>query len=298
MRTGLFCLLILFLQGCGSPYLERSAVPMMWGIQIQEEGNDPIEDNFAELANWEPKDLLVDIPLQVDSSSNFLPSISPEVLESLEGYHQKCRDLDIRLHVGLSFPASRDMFPRGRVPDPVAWFESFYGVADTVLQSCQQPLPERLVLGEGVILIESFIPQWTRMLDSLRAHYDCRFSYASSIERVDRIHFWENCDEISLSYPPLSDESAKTWCRAYNRLASEVAKGSQKPIFIYRSNLIGEQKDFLLKNRLRFWEDSVQIDGLAINTLYSQPAFLDSTTYYGLMGKKEVLQFIREYPQR
>ena len=93
----------------------------------------------------------------------------------------------------------------------------------------------------------------------------------------------------------MAGDELKPMSRAQNQDIAALASQQQRPVFIYRANIIGEDQLIQLKNRLRFWPSTLAINGLCINTLYPAIPVLDDHTYYGLQDNPDVLEYLKAY---
>ena len=72
-----------------------------------------------------------------------------------------------------------------------------------------------------------------------------------------------------------------------------MAMQKEKPLMILRTNLLGEKKykEFLLQ--LSYWPKEVQLEGINLNTLYCETAFLDEESPFALAKEESLKRYLK-----
>lgn len=286
--------LTLILPGCRPTDLERPGVPISWGMRFESDADvAELNPNMAKLRSLVMRRMLVELPVVADSQG--LPTIPPLSLDRLRGYSNRYK---VRLFLAFTTTNPKKLFPLDTVEDPNRWFAALETAVDSVLRDFGQHPPERVIIGSNWTYAEQYGAHWKQMLDKLRGVHPYLFSYGASLQRLPMLDWLNACDEICIDYRPGPDENPKPYAREYNQMASAIADSLDLPVFIFRTNLIGNNKTLQLKNQLRFWSEGVNVRGLCINTLYAPIAARDSTTYYGVAQEDELFEFLRRYRER
>lgn len=283
--------LLLLLSGCLSPSLERQSVPIHWGIRL-DHSTSPFElhDNFEQLSEGDA--LLVEIPLHADSAGLPVISIPSSIFQDLAGMAAK-KQVDLSLALSTSHP--RELFPEEVKWEVGQWFEAYRLELNGLLQAFDSHPPKRLILGNDWSNVEIEAEAWTELMADLRKrHPELRLGYGK-LGGEAHPTWWNACDFLAVEYPALADPNPKPRAMKLNPNIGETALSLDKPILIYRANLMGPYKTISLKNQLRFWQEEVKLEGLFINSLYARIPPLDSTSYFGLQEAPDLLEFIRDY---
>lgn len=294
-KYGLLFWMAIALVGCGPKYLERSGIPIVWGMRIDEAGDETdLADNLAHAKSLDMNALLVELPLRADSFG--LPVVATELSP---GTIQTLRDSQTPLSLAFSTTHSGELFPTNEFPLARIWLAYLEAGIDTALGKFSGCKLERVILAsEWGPMAESKVA-WERMLTHFRErHPATKFSIGGRTEALEASSLGSISDEIAIDYAPIAGEELKGPCRVENQKITELALQSGKSVFIYRANIIGESPALQIQNRLRFWQAGVTISGICLNTLYPKIAALDGKTYYGLADDPEALDFLQSYRLR
>ncbi|MEM0995674.1 MAG: hypothetical protein AAGN35_01280 [Bacteroidota bacterium] len=284
----------LLLLGCGSPHLERPGIPLAWGMRMESPADEAeINANLAKMRDLVTRQIVLELPVEADSAG--LPRIKALPLGS---FVTLARQYKIRFNLALTTLRPQDLFPRGEIADPNAWFDRYTDEVDSLLQVLAGYPPERVILGNDWRPAEAHPNHFRTLLKDLRTDYRNRFAYGARVDRLEEIPFWAACQEIAIDYTPTAAGDLKATSRKINPRAGEFAAGQRLPIFIFRANIIGPEPALQLKNRLRFWPERTPMSGICINTIYPTIAARDSVTYYGLAQEPEFFEFMEEYRLR
>lgn len=295
-RSLLFVGVILsLLMGCRPIDLERPNVPIAWGMRFDTPAAaGELNSNLAKLREMVMRELVIELPLRADSAG--LPIVPPLPLGDLSTLLGRYK---VGLHLVFAPSAQEELFPEGRMKaTPAAWFAALQQQVDSTLRLLKHYPIDRVVIGSHLGPVEQYTNEWGGLLDGLRKGRKTLFSYGSDPSGLRKLGFLAHCDELAIDYPPAADDNPKPFSRAQNTLVAQLADSLQKPVFIFRANIMGEQQAEQFQNRLRFWPDQVQLNGVVVNSLYARIPMLDSTSYYGLADNPEFSAFLKEYRQR
>lgn len=280
--------------GCGPKYLERSGIPLIWGMRL-DEGADEFElpDNLNFVSGKDSNELLIELPLRADSFG--LPVVGQVPSAVSVGL---LRDAGVPLSIAFATTNYKELFPTDDLPAPQIWFQYFKTALDSALFTFQGCKLKRLILAAdwGLMAGEK---EWDQVVSNLRSHHpNTTISFGGRTEALKNNHLAEISDEIAIDYAPIAGEELKGPCREENLKIAALAQEYHRPVFIFRANVIGENPALQIKNRLRFWHPEAKITGICLNTPYAKVAARDATTYYGMADDQEALDFIQEYRQR
>ncbi len=287
-------LLAIAVSGCGPKYLERSGIPLIWGMRMDETADEfEFSENLAYVAESDANEILLELPLRADSFG--LPVVghipSKESMRLLK---------DSKRTLSLVFATTnyKELFPTEDFPAPQIWFRYLNAALDSALAPFMGCEVSRVILAAdwGLMTDEN---EWRQILDHIRTKMpDALISFGARHEALHSKSLSVLSDEIAIDYAPIAGEELKSPCRTENLRITALAKQSGKPIFIFRANVIGENPALQIQNRLRFWQPEVEINGICLNTLYAKIPPRDATTYYGMADDPAVSDFIRVYKQR
>lgn len=295
----LILLLTLTLLSCGSPHLEKSKIPLLWGCRLDDETTQQdLQRNIDEIKSQDLHDLLIEIPIHASSQPPFYPAIDSIFFHQIAEFAPLLKAENIQYHLCLTPYNIHKLFPTGRIEEPTDWFFSFARTLDSLLARCGEAGPERVIIGSNLFHAEAYPEGWKKLFERIRFRYKVKISYGASISRASEISFWSASDELCLSYPPSPEENPKPFCRKHNLNAADLADSLKKPVFIFRANLVGPTKKRLFENRLRFWPEETKILGLTLNSLYPRIACLDTSSYFKLNEDQEFWEFWEEYRSR
>lgn len=286
---------LLLLAGCRELDLEREQVPLAWGVRYDTPAAEAVfSPNLAHLREVKMRELVLELPLRADSAG--LPSVPALPLGDMPMLLNRFRT---RLHIVFAPTNQEELFPNGRLEaSPEAWFAGLRKVVDSTLKVFGGYDISRVIIGSGLSLVEGYDAEWIRLIDSLKAGHSYFVSYGANPDALSRLGFLAHCDELCVDYPPAADDNPKPFCRTVNTRIAAMADSLNKPVFIFRANVLGEQQLEQIQNRLRFWPPETRLRGITMNSLYARIALLDSTSYYGMADNPEIPAFLEEYRSR
>lgn len=281
--------------GCRSNELERSRVPLIWGMRFDSPAAEAdANPNLAMLRDLKMRDLMLELPLVADT--NGLPSIPMLPFGSMKGLLLNYR---VGLNLTIAPTATKEVFPKDSLTvSPDAWFAALRTEIQRVLDAFAPCPIDRVVVGSSLTPVEQYGDLWKSTFDSLRRGGEIMFSYGSTLENLANFPLLKASDEFALDYRPMSGDDLKDQSRDYHAQIEHITDSLHMPLFIFRANILGEDPVLQFKNRLRFWQPKTRFRGLAVNTLYSRIPFRDSTSYYGVADNPDFLEFVKEYKQR
>jgi hypothetical protein len=291
-RYFLLFLIATMLVACSDPQLERPDVPMLWGMRLNEPADAAqLNPNLAKLRELVMRSLLLELPLKADSTG--LPKAMVDVPTELTGLLSRYRN---HIHLAFCNTQEAELFPSGKPSDMNAWFAALRKEIVRNVDLLQGTLPDRVIVGGELLQVADQSEAWTQLLAGLRAQYPgILFSIGGHTESFENSKLAAISDELAIDYAPMAGAELKAESRTENQRIAALAAQHDKPVFIYRANLLGEEQLLQLKNRLRFWPAEVKLTGLCINSLYASIAARDDHTYYGLADDAEVMAYLDAY---
>lgn len=301
--------LLISLVSC-TPNLEREDIPIIPGIRLNHYPYGPEESptiraeaeaqvhqqNEAAFAEWELTDLLIDVPLDYDSITQgpMLDSLTLQALDrALAHYPEQAG----QLHLALTSDNPGELFRARTRPLDLAWCHQ--------LDSCMQLVEElseaagftvkRMIIGNNWEPFEAYLDGRARVYDLHHARSSVRLAYGIDITRLDSIESLAEMDELALGYPPQPTLAPKPFCRKWNKKASEKAQMAGLPIFIFQGNILEVQSRYAFENRLRFWSDEVEVEGLTLNSIYTASSLSEGESYFGLTDEAGFLAALEKY---
>ncbi|MDX2246278.1 MAG: hypothetical protein SF052_05860 [Bacteroidia bacterium] len=106
---------------------------------------------------------------------------------------------------------------------------------------------------------------------------------------------WESPDVIGIRYHEPTDDNLDVY---YAELNSQIAAhliDCQKPAMIIHSNLFGDRKLDLFRRQLSFWPDSVEIKGIALNSLHCEMSLSGTNSFFSLSEDHAFQAFLKDY---
>jgi hypothetical protein len=299
MNRTLFCFLALAsLVYFACQPLERPNVPVLHGLRLEMPPNN-LSDCAEKLKNdFTARELSVELMVVADSGTG-LPKISRtslvEVSRLILGLQRYGFSYTIQLHHSNFRPL---FFPDQKI-NAETWFTAYEKeIREELLPRLASAKVNRLSLGTYYEPIESETKHWQALFQSVRRVTKIPLLYVASVERAGQIRFWQSCDEIGIFYQTSIEQNDKVYARKWNEKLSALALKEKKPLFIAQANLIGENKQIQLENRLRFWDENVSLNGLVVNNIFPIPAVCDTNAYFGLGQDAELLEYLRDYAGR
>lgn len=287
-RLPFLLLFLLLLGSCRSPQLERQDVPLMWGIRF--EGEEALEWINRNLESSEKgKEWMIEIP--VVASDSQIPSI-PEL--PLRALSQALDQNDVEFNLAFTTSFVKELFPTGALTDTTNWFDGLQTAIQNSLNAFDRP-PKRLIVGNDWKTSEPAEEHWRSLMKNLRNENKIEIGYGWNGDRLSAPKWLDVCDFFALEYPPIADPNPKPYSIQNNPRMATISDSLDKPMFIYRANVMGNFKTIGLKNRLRFWPEEIEVTGLVANSLYAKLPPLDSSSYFGVMQDKEFLNYWNSY---
>lgn len=106
---------------------------------------------------------------------------------------------------------------------------------------------------------------------------------------------WVLPDVIGIRYHEPLTENLDSY---YSDLNQEIAcylLEYNKPGMIVHSNLFGDKKLDLFQGQLSFWPDSVQIKGIALNSMHCEMSLSGKNAFFSLSEDQAFLDFLKDY---
>ncbi|MEU9914395.1 hypothetical protein [Streptomyces sp. NPDC051001] len=130
----------------------------------------------------------------------------------------------IKPHVDLPGDGDRaEIRPR----DSSAWFTAYRRFLTHYAGLAADTGAERLAVGTELAGVSGDTEAWTRVVDTVRDHYDGSLTYAANYDEYRRIRFWKELDVIGIdAYWPLSGRPTADTARlrrAWQPIAEELA---------------------------------------------------------------------------
>ncbi|MEM8899661.1 MAG: hypothetical protein AAGC85_16220 [Bacteroidota bacterium] len=288
------CLVIglLLLASC-SQWNVRKDVPVGIGITL-DEGCDStsIQNTVASVKELNADVLLVEIPFQVEELQSFENASDFKYYEShpLEYLLEMLKEDSISYQ--LSFVLEN---PQRKSTDQVNLGDYFSEISGILLRSNAYK-PFRISFygeffqdDESILALNKFVQQVREAIPSVQGN----IYYGVQAELLDETFEWEVPDGISLVYVPGSFEGKAKHYYELNKRVGELAVAKEKPLMILRTNLLGDRKykEFLLQ--LSYWPEEVRLEGINLNTLYCETAFLDEESPFALAKEFSLKRYLQ-----
>lgn len=294
-RYSLSLLLAIAVSGCGPKYLERSGIPVIWGMRLDEaEAEDELPKNLEFLTEQDSNGLMLELPLRSDSFG--LPVVG--YIPSEQSLHM-LRKSQTTLSLAFATTNYKELFPTNSIAAPVIWMHYLEMSLDSAMARFQGCNLKRVIFAADWGPVAGELEHWKGLMIHFRSkNKTVSFSFGGRKAFLETNGLAKLSDEIAIDYAPIADDELKAPCRAENLKITELALGQGKPVFIFRANVIGENPELQLQNRLRFWRSEVKMNGICLNTLYAKIPPRDHTTYYGMADDPKILDFLQEYRLR
>lgn len=294
----LISLFSLAMIGC-EPVLERQNIPLMAGIRLSENTFPPeIHQNMVAMRRHGLDHLLIEMPILADTGALLLPVIPQHALQDLPMVLDSLKKRNYTWSVALTPNNRKSIFPLHAPPSPETWFAGLETITGSLIWNSRPWPPVRIILGTDLNSIETE----KTLLDAYvnRVHEQTRLPvyYSVSADRVKDVPYWSRFDGIGIIYPPAPEKNYKKYCRKLNREVSQLALETRLPVLILGANLIGDDKTLILKNRQRFWDEGVKLDGICLNTLYPRISLTDTSSYFKLRNDAEMEGYLQKYLHR
>ncbi len=294
-RYSLILLLAIVVSGCGPKYLERSGIPVIWGMRLDEaEAEAELPKNLEFLTEQDSNGLMLELPLRSDSFG--LPIVG--YIPSEQSLHM-LKESQTPLSLAFATTNYKELFPTNSIAAPVIWMHYLETSLDSATARFQGCNLKRVIFAADWGPMAGELKLWNDLMNHFRTkNRAVLFSFGGRKDFVETNSLANLSDEIAIDYAPIADDELKGPCRAENLKITELALAEKKPVFIFRANVIGENPELQLQNRLRFWRSEVKVNGICLNTLYSKIPPRDHTTYYGMADDPKILDFLQEYRLR
>lgn len=283
---------LLFLVACSPRPLERQGVDIVFGMRLNEPRDvAELSPNLAALRDAGLRKLLIELPMKADS--NGLPKVTVDAPAEIVGLMGRFK---VELNLAFCSTNREELFPDSLAVDEGAWFAQLEAEIGRNLSALSAYPPDRVVIGGALGPVLPAKQAWKGLLERLRAaHKGVFFSVGGDLEALEESGLANVSDELAIDYAPIAGEVQKAESRTENQAIAAAAKACGKPVFLYRANLIGPDPVAQFRNRLRFWEEGVQLTGICINTLYPRVVLRDDSPYYGRKGDSTFVQFLQSY---
>lgn len=288
----------LFFISCSSPGDTRACVEVNLGARFDS------PDEFSHMEKnlfWISKEknnypMLFEFPLFGDSSESTHVKFPAPVLKA---FRKEIKDKTLgtgEISLAISNSHNQQTFPYGIMNDPQTWFAELGAYADSLLMFSKGMKVQRLIFGKNIQLAEPFLNEWKELFSSLRKKFKIKISYACDIDRIGLVKDLVSIsDELAVIYPPYEGEHAIPFSRKNNLEAASIAKRLSLPVFIFQSNLLGENRKTAFDYHLKFWDPEVEISGVCLNSLYGKFVVIDSSSYFGIQGDNEFNAHLKFY---
>jgi hypothetical protein len=283
-----FCIFLANLLGACTPQLERADVPLLAGIRPDRGcGAEVMEHNLKAYQDFRFQEWIVgmvweEVPVPGGPEEHFLPGLILSYLQQ----HREPYSLAIDLVPSLSSEA------------PQKSTAEYLAAIPPLLSQLEKYPPHRLIfMGEFVhsgaarAEVRTFLTAWREQFP----HFSCEIVFAAAPAYLDEAFDWDTPDLVGIRHEAPPDQDYRAWFRETHRRLSLLLVTHRKPAIIVESNLIGEDALLLFRNELRFWQDSVDLRGISINTLYCRMALTDTTSYFGLGHDMKFQHYLRDY---
>jgi hypothetical protein len=285
-------LFMVLIAGCKPLELERQGITIVWGMRLNEPADEvELSPNLAKLRELTTRQLLVELPLRADSSG--LPTVGATLPSETRGLLGQFK---AGIHLAFCTTNEKELFPSDSLPETEAWFAALERAISTALKDLMGYRIERVVIAGEWGQFQSETDNWKALLDHLRAQFpDVPYSMGGRTETLDASGLAALSDELAIDYPPIAGDELKSPCRTENQAIAALAEKLNKPVFIFRANVMGPDPLPQIKNRLRFWPEGLKINGICMNTLYPKVPPRDPKTYYGMEDDAEALAWLKAY---
>lgn len=283
---------MLILSSCAPKELERLKVPISWGMRLNDlEDAKEIGPNLASIRELGMRNISIELPLVADSAG--FPSIPTHIPSETPGLLLRFK---VKFNLIISTTNKESLFPEAAVMSPKEWFAILEQEVKKELGNLKIYMPSRVIIGSDLKPSFEYFDEWKTLLQNLRNSFpNVKFSIGGRAEEMQKSGLAEISDEFAIDYPPLVGENLKAQSRDQNSEIAAMAKGIGKSIYIYRANIIGPSPLIQIQNRLRFWPENLEINGICINTLAGKVAARDSKTYYGLADNEDAIDYLKYY---
>lgn len=288
------CIFLLWISGiaCQVPQ-ERQAVPVIGGISLGQAYDfmrwkqDSSLSKVYHLSAW-----MIEWPLilEDEAAHSKFNYYEPSVLDSLLPLLESA---SIPYYLAFSLPRIEE--------NPfiqVALSKCFADISGILLRSASYPPAKVIFTGEFFQTPETSnaLNDFVVQMGSEFTAFKGEIVYALALEAVDREFLdWSIPDVIGICYPPSASLNQRSLFYNQNRHWSRWLIEQDKPGLIVESNLLGAQKLERFTYQLRYWEEEVVLEGIVLNSLYSQLSLSDSNSYFALAIEDAFKNYLNEY---
>ncbi len=288
------CIVTCVILSCDSDSLTRKGVPVWVGISASD-GLPKMERkrDLGKLKQLGFQRVMLLVPLSKDG--NGWPRLLPSVHQNLQQLIADVAADSFRLGVQLYAEHPDSVFAAARI-DTDAWLTAYQKlIFSVVLPACKAQKLEWLVLGRQFTALEADIQGWKGMCGTLRMHTRAKLVYGTTGDRIAMLGFWQSLDAIGIVHEPSPSGDYKAQARREHTFISQIAQQYNKPIFVVSTKLLGADKELKFKNALRFYNTSVAVQGICLNTLFANSVFTDSISAFGVQLEPETVKYLWQY---
>jgi hypothetical protein len=295
-----FCIGILFGLVSGCEPLERPKIPVVPGIRIDSYVEiDQARADLDKLAGLGFSNLTIELTVMADTATGF-PKINRSSLTQLSRYLPLIRERGWGWNLVLAHENGKPLFFENTpIADTGLWFGRYRSELLELRGRFAEYPPTLWFVGDDFEPLENLTDEWgllfATLRDSLGTESGIRLGYCAAADRADQLVIWQHTDIIGLHYRITPLSHSRTYARSRHEIIGNLAIRTGKPVFICQSQLVEKDKLLPLKNKFRFWPESVKIEGITINSIYPVSAFSDTLTYYGIGNRPEVLDWLNSY---
>ncbi len=241
-----------------------------------------------------PAEIVLELELSCHDSTA-LPYIQRTGRSQLTKLLPILQELELQPSIGIIESSDEPLYFRDTT-DFNRWFAHYYFELDRVLERTTGYPLQRLIIGNEFKELERRPPhEWRHLTDSLRALSKAKLVYSTTPERVRNVNIWPLLDEIGIAYLPVADGSLKRAHRAWHEDISELVRTYDRPVYISHANVIGDDKLLQFKNKTRFWDEEVRVNGINLNTVYGTTVLSDTSKYFGWQSSPDALEYLESY---
>ncbi|SED25800.1 hypothetical protein SAMN05216489_02965 [Streptomyces sp. 3213] len=142
----------------------------------------------------------------------------------------------IKPHIDLPGDVDRaEIRPRDRA----AWFAAYRRFITHYADLAADTGAEQFAVGTELAGVSGDTAAWTKVVETVRDHYDGPLTYAANYDEYQRIHFWRSLDLIGIdAYWPLSAEPTRdpgrlrrAWVPIRKKLAAYAERQGRRILF-------------------------------------------------------------------
>ena len=142
----------------------------------------------------------------------------------------------IKPHIDLPGDTDRaEIRPRDRA----AWFAAYRRFITHYADLAADTGAEQFAVGTELAGVSGDTAAWTKVVETVRDHYDGPLTYAANYDEYQRIHFWQSLDLIGIdAYWPLSAEPTRdpgrlrrAWVPIRKKLAAYAERQGRRILF-------------------------------------------------------------------